>query len=55
MMECKQAAKLMSQAQDRNLTFNERISLKFHLLMCSGCTQYNKQMDFIRKAMQQLK
>ncbi|MDA3869301.1 MAG: zf-HC2 domain-containing protein [Gammaproteobacteria bacterium] len=55
MMNCKQATRLVSQSQDRELSLPERIRLRFHLLMCSGCSNYNKQMSFIRKAMQKLR
>lgn len=53
MMNCKHATKLMSQEKDSRLSFKQRVSLRFHMMMCSGCRNYNKQMDFIRKAMQQ--
>jgi len=55
MLKCKQATELMSQSQDRVLTLNERIRLKFHLLICTGCANCNKQMRFIHRAMQRLK
>lgn len=55
MMNCKNATKLMSQKQDRSISLKERFSLNFHMMMCSGCRNYNKQMDFIRKAMQQFR
>jgi hypothetical protein len=55
MLKCKQATEMMSQAQDRVLTLHERIGLKLHLLICSGCSNFNKQMAFIHKAMQQFK
>lgn len=55
MVNCKQAAQMMSQSQDRKLSLKERIHLKFHLLMCSGCKNYNKQMGFIRKTMEQFR
>ena len=51
MMNCKQATQLMSQSQDRKLSLPERTKLRLHLLICSGCANYNKQMDFLRKAM----
>ncbi len=54
MMTCKQATTLMSQAQDRRITFKERIALRMHLMMCSGCTNFNRQMDFIRKAFRRI-
>ncbi len=55
MMNCKHASQLISRSQDQKLTLKERIYLKFHLVMCSGCTNYRKQMEYIRKAMQQLR
>lgn len=54
MMKCKQAAELMSEAQDRKLSRRERLALRFHLMMCRGCNNYNKQLAFIREAMQRL-
>ena len=50
MLNCKNATKLMSKAQDHPLDLKERIALRVHITMCSGCNNYNKQMDFIRKA-----
>ena len=55
MMNCNQATQIISQSQDRNLSLKERYQLKFHLLMCSGCSNCNKQIEFIRKAMEQLR
>jgi hypothetical protein len=54
MMNCKQATELMSQAQDRLLSRRERIALRLHLLICKGCSNYNRQLAFIREAMQRL-
>jgi len=53
MMNCKHATKLMSQEKDSQLSLMQRIGLRLHLMMCSGCKNYNKQIDFIHKAMQQ--
>lgn len=53
MMNCKHATKLMSQEKDSSLSLKQRIELRFHIMMCSGCRNYNKQMAFIRKTMQQ--
>ena len=55
MLRCKQASELMSQSQDRALTLKERMRLKLHLLICSGCANCNKQMRFIHETMQQFK
>jgi hypothetical protein len=55
MLKCKQATELMSQSQDRVLKLNERIHLKLHLLICTGCNNFNKQMSFLHNAMQQFR
>ena len=49
MLNCKQAAALMSQGMDRKLGMFQRMSLRFHLMMCSGCRNFNKQMEFLRQ------
>ncbi|MDZ7661568.1 zf-HC2 domain-containing protein [Thiohalophilus sp.] len=52
MLNCKDTTKLLSQQQDESLSFRKRVALRFHLMMCSGCRNYNKQIDFIHKACQ---
>lgn len=54
MLTCKQATKVMSKAQDRPLSLKERIKLRLHLMMCSGCAQFEKQLNFIRSACNRL-
>lgn len=51
MLSCKQAAMLLSQAQDRGLGFYERSKLRLHLILCDACTNFMKQLRFIRRAM----
>lgn len=41
---------LLSQAQERRLGLKERCGLKLHLLLCDGCTNFRRQLDFIRAA-----
>jgi predicted anti-sigma-YlaC factor YlaD len=50
MMNCKQATQQVSQKQDRTLSIKEQLTLRFHLAMCSGCRNYNRQIKLIRKA-----
>ena len=44
----------MSNGQDRPLTLPERLRLKFHLVICNGCNNYNKHLNIIRQAMKNL-
>lgn len=50
MLNCKQASKLMSQAQDRDISLRERLSLRFHLLFCLGCRNFSRQLEVMRAA-----
>ena len=47
-MNCRNATRLMSKAQERPLSITERISLKLHLIMCSGCHNFKDQMNSLR-------
>lgn len=50
MLSCKHVTHLLSDAQDRKLTVAERVQLGMHLAMCTGCTNFRKQMNFLRVA-----
>jgi hypothetical protein len=48
MLNCKEITELCSQEMERSLGLGERMSLATHLLMCSGCTNFRKQMKALR-------
>lgn len=50
MLNCKQAAALMSQGMDKKPGLAQTVGLRFHLMMCSGCRNLNKQMEFLRQS-----
>jgi hypothetical protein len=54
MLSCKEVTRLVSQGLDRRLPFGRRVALRVHLAVCDGCTNFSKQMAFLRKALQQL-
>ena len=54
MLDCKHATQLASQAMEKQLTFRQRMALRFHLLMCDACTQFTRQLQVLRKAVGQL-
>jgi hypothetical protein len=39
---------------DRDLSFVERWRMRLHLMVCDACGNFSKQMDLLRRAMQQL-
>ncbi len=42
-MNCLQATRLLSEAMDRPLTWQEQARLKVHLGMCRGCRQLGEK------------
>ena len=51
MLNCKEATRLISESQERKLSLLEKIPLKFHVMMCSGCKNFSKQVPFLSQAM----
>ncbi|GAB4216760.1 MAG: hypothetical protein Fur007_17420 [Rhodoferax sp.] len=51
MMNCQQATRLISESQDRALSLSEKVALKVHLMMCSGCKNFSLQIPFLSQAM----
>lgn len=50
MMSCKQVTHLISEQLDRELSRGERMAMNFHLMMCTGCSNFRNNMRFLRKA-----
>jgi hypothetical protein len=50
MRTCKEVSELLSQAQERRLGAGERLSVRLHLLICKGCTNFRAQLQFLRTA-----
>lgn len=47
-LNCKETTHLISEAQDRPLSFAEKTALRTHLLICVGCRRYREQTAFLR-------
>jgi len=53
-LSCKRATELMSQEQDRDLTFAEWTALKTHLAICRGCRAVSGHFKTLRRALRLL-
>jgi hypothetical protein len=53
-LSCKRASELMSEEQDRDLTFSEWTALHAHLVICRGCRAASAQFRTLRKALRLL-
>ncbi len=49
MLNCQQVTRLYSESLERTPTLQERMSLKMHVMMCSGCRNFGKQMHTLRQ------
>ncbi len=52
MMRCLQVTKLISQSQERKLTYAEKLGMIPHLAICFHCRNFNKNCRTLRKMMQ---
>jgi len=55
MFNCSNVSEKISRSMDETLPLMTRMGIKFHLMMCDLCTNYKKQLDFIRKALLKLR
>ncbi len=48
-INCKDAARLMSESKDRSLTFSERIGLFIHKHLCKPCVKFDEQIEHLHQ------
>ncbi|MFW2367295.1 MAG: zf-HC2 domain-containing protein [Desulforhopalus sp.] len=48
MFNCREVSKLVSESLDRELSFTQKMGVRFHLLMCSYCARFADQLRKIR-------
>jgi len=51
MLSCKEVTEICSREQDMPLALREKMGLHTHLMMCTGCSNFRKQMAVLRQAM----
>jgi predicted anti-sigma-YlaC factor YlaD len=49
-LNCREAGRLVSEGMDRELALMERIGLRIHLVICSACRAWRRQLTLIRTA-----
>ncbi len=47
MISCRRAAELISKELDTDLSFQQRVRLGFHTIVCSGCRRFRRQLKVI--------
>ena len=54
MYSCEQAARLSSRAMEQPLGVWQRLLLNTHLVICRRCTNFRRQIAFLRRAAHQV-
>ena len=52
-LNCKEVSVLLSQTEDRRIELLERLRLRAHLKVCVGCMNFQRQLNFLRRAIRQ--
>lgn len=50
MRSCQDISTLVSESMERRLPLGRRVAIRMHLLMCSYCSRFERQLKFLRKA-----
>lgn len=50
MRTCREISELVSKSLDVHLNLRERLAVRLHLIMCRHCSNFKKQMLFLRRA-----
>ncbi len=50
-MRCDEVVQFVSQAHDRDLTRAERFAIRSHLVYCTACRRYRRQIAALRQAL----
>jgi len=51
LVSCKDASRLLSQAEERPMSAWERMRVQWHLAVCAMCRAFERQLAFMREAM----
>ena len=50
-IDCREFARLISAAQDRDLPMPDQARMRLHFAICQSCRNVEEQMAFLRRAM----
>lgn len=50
-MKCKQASVLISQSLERKLNWREKLSIKFHVMICVACRMFKSHLEVMSRVL----
>jgi hypothetical protein len=54
-LNCREAARLVSEGEDRPLSDAEAAALKYHLSLCLACGNFERQLRFLKEAVRRFR
>ncbi|GAB4240670.1 MAG: hypothetical protein OHK0028_18850 [Deltaproteobacteria bacterium] len=54
MLSCRDVTRMLSESMDHSLPLGKRIGVRLHLLMCTFCARYERQLLLIRETVRRL-
>jgi len=54
MLSCKDVTRLISESMDHSLPIGKRFGVRLHLLICTFCARYERQLLLIRDTVRRL-
>jgi len=54
MIDCREAARLVSRAMDERLPLWQRLRLRLHLALCDACSNFSRQVRLLRRGIARL-
>lgn len=52
---CRHASRLSSESMERPLTMSESIRLRLHLMICTGCTNYDHSIKLLHQTLENMR
>jgi thioredoxin-related protein len=49
MFSCKEVSRRISESMDRGLPLQQRMFIRFHIMMCKYCYRFRKQLFFLKQ------
>lgn len=51
MFQCREISKLVSQSMDFDISWQKKLGIRMHLMMCRLCTRHKRQLEILTQLM----
>lgn len=47
---CREVTRIVIEREERRLSLSERLTVRFHMLICAACPRFERQLALMRRA-----